>query len=253
MNFNTLLYEKDNGIVTISLNRPDRMNALSKQLLQELGDVIAEIEEDEDANVVIITSQGKAFCAGADIGEADLSAPNAALKTTKVFRTVFNSIEALPKPVIAAVNGIALGGGCELALACDFRIASDKASFAFPEVKLGLIPGAGGTQRLPRIIGISNALEMLMTGKRINSEEAYRFGLVNRVVPAEKLLEEAKNLAGELATIPPLALGMVKTAAITGMNMDIGPALEFEQQCFRYLTTTKDYGKERNAFLDKER
>ncbi|BBO82026.1 crotonase [Desulfosarcina ovata subsp. sediminis] len=227
------------------------MNALSKQLLQELGAAMEEIAEDEEANVVIITSQGKAFCAGADIAETDLSAPNAALKTTKVFRTVFNSIEALPKPVIAAVNGFALGGGCELALACDLRIASDKASFAFPEVKLGLIPGAGGTQRLPRIIGMSNALEMLLTGKRINAEEAYRFGLVNRVVPADNLLEEARNLAGKLAAVPPLGIGMAKTAVRTGMNMDIGSALELEQQCFRYLTTTKDYGEERNAFLDK--
>lgn len=205
--FNTIIYEKAEGIGIIKLNRPKRLNALSNELLKELDMLIDDIKKDNEVSVVIITGNEKSFAAGADINElAGVATPVDAHHIEPSAPYVFNKIEKLEKPVIAAVSGPALGGGCELALACDIRIAAENAIFGQPEIKVGTIPGAGGTQRLSRLISLGKAKELLYTGDPIDAQEAYRIGLVNKIVPVESLMDEAKKMALKLVRQPGFAL-----------------------------------------------
>ncbi len=252
MAFNTIVYEKSDGIALVTLNRPKSMNALCNELIGELGVVFHQIEEDPDVAVVILTGGEKVFAAGADIKEiGQIATPLAAHQFTSRVHSVFDKIEGCSKPVIAAVAGFALGGGCELALACDFRIAADNATFGLPEIKLGLIPGGGGTQRLPRLIGVGRAKELLFTGNSINAQEGYRIGLVNKVVPTESLMSEAAKIARKLVKQPAVALQMNKLAVSEGMNMDLHSALSHESRCVEVLVSTADRKEGVQAFVEK--
>jgi enoyl-CoA hydratase len=252
MNFETIIYTKEEGTGIIQLNRPRAFNSLNTQLLDELKTVLYEIEKDPDVGVVIITGSEKCFAAGADIKEiSSIDSPVKAHAFVTSAQVVFNRIESMPKPVIAAVSGLALGGGCELALACDIRLAADNARFGQPEIKIGVIPGGGGTQRLPRIVGVGRAKELLYTGDPINAEEAYRIGLVNKVFPKEELLNAARQMAQTLLKQPPFALSITKMVVNDGANMELPSALAHEARCFALLFGTKDQKEGMTAFLEK--
>lgn len=252
MGFNTITYEKGDGIAVVTLNRPKSLNALCDELIAELGTVFGQIVEDRDVAAVIVTGSAKAFAAGADIKEIiQIASPVVAHEFGSRIHTVFNRIEGCPKPVIAAVAGFALGGGCELALACDIRIAAENAVFGLPEIKLGVIPGGGGTQRLPRLIGVGRAKELLYTGDSINAQEAYRIGLANKVVPLDSLMDEARKLALRLVKQPAFALRMNKLAVNEGINMDLYSALGHESRCFEILFSTEDRKEGMQAFVEK--
>jgi len=254
MEYQTLIYEKKEFIATITLNRPNNMNALNSQAVKELNQVFSNIDGDDEVRVVIITGGEKLFAAGADITEIEkIATPFEAHRFVKNTLETFNRIEDLEKPVIAAVNGVALGGGCELALACDLRIAADNAVFGQPEIKIGVIPGAGGTQRLPRIVGITKAKELLYTGDFIDAQEAHRIGLVNKVVPVSSLMAEAINIARKIARQPGFALKITKFAVNGGLNMDIKSALAYEARCFEILFSTKDQKEGMKAFIEKRK
>ena len=254
MDYQTILYEKGEGIAVITLNRPKNMNALNSALFRELNHALTEIDGDEEVKVVILAGSEKFFAAGADITEMDgIATPVDAHRFLKDVQAVFNRIEDLEKPVIAAVSGLALGGGCELTLACDLRIAAENATFGQPEIKIGVIPGAGGTQRLPRIIGITKAKELLYTGDFIDAEEAYRIGLVNKVVPAASLMEEARKMAGKIARQPGFAVKITKIAVNGGMNMDMKSAMAYEARCFEILFSTADQKEGMKAFVEKRK
>ena len=251
MEYKNIIFDKKEGVATIILNRPEQRNALDGILMKELIEVIDEIAVDKETKVVILTGGKEFFCAGADIKMFDkLSTPMEVYDFYKI-KNPAHEMEKLDKPVIAAISGLALGGGCELALACDLRIASDTAIFGQPEINLGLIPGSGGTQRLPRIVGETKAKEMLFTGDIINAEEAYRIGLVNKVVPVESLMDEARKMATKLAKKPPLALRVTKAVINEGRNVDLGSALKYEAQCFCLLFSTEDRKEGLEAFLKK--
>ena len=207
-----------------------------------------------DVRVVILTGEGKFFAAGADINElAGIKTPFDAHQFLLQIKPTFSLIESIPQPVIAAVNGPALGGGCELSLACDLRIASENALFGQPEINLGIIPGAGGTQRLPRLIGLTKAKELLFRGKPIDAQEAYRVGLVNRVVPGDELLSCCEGLARELAAQPYVALIMTKRVVNEGRNVDLRSALAMEAHSFEFLCSTEDQKEGLRAFLEKRK
>lgn len=255
MDFQTLLYEKDDMVGIITLNRPDRLNALNAKLKEELGLILDQVESDPEVRAVVLTGGEKAFCAGADIKER--SKVQLSQSEAYSFRLknhgLYNKLEDLEKPVLAAVSGPAYGGGCELALCCDLRLASESARFAVPEVKLGMIPAAGGTQRLPRIIGVTKAKEMLYTGEPVDAGEAFRVGLVNRVLPVESLLDEARALAHKLAGNPPLPLKFAKRAVNIGMQLDIKSALDYESHCVALLTASEDRQEGFKAFVEKRK
>jgi enoyl-CoA hydratase len=254
MDYQTILYEKSEKIAVITLNRPKSMNALNSQIFTELHHVLSEIDGDEDVKVVILAGNEKFFAAGADITEfGEIAAPVDAHRFLKNAQAVYNRIEDLEKPVIAAVSGFALGGGCELTLACDLRIAAENATFGQPEIRIGIIPGAGGTQRLPRIIGVTRAKELLYTGDFIDAQEAYRIGLVNKVVPTASLMEEAKKMAGKIARQPGFALKITKIAVNDGMNMDMKSAMAYEARCFEMLFSTADQKEGVRAFVEKRK
>jgi enoyl-CoA hydratase len=253
MTYDTLLYEKEEGIATITLNRPDRLNALSIRLKAELGAAFEEAGNDGEVLAVILTGGPKCFCAGADIkerAEIQLSQAEAYFSRLKNHH-FFCAIENFEKPVIAAVSGVAVGGGCELSLVCDLRIASETARFGVPEVKLGMIPAAGGTQRLPRIIGVTRAKELLFTGDFIDAQEAYRIGLVNKVAPVDALMPEARAMAHKLIGRPPLAIKFAKRAVNTGMQMDLSSALDYESHCASLLSVSEDRAEGFKAFVEK--
>ncbi len=227
--YSTLLYEKKETIGILTINRPEKMNALSNQLTAELKTVLDEIEQDDMLRVLVITGAGdKAFVAGADIQELLVRDAKIGRKVSKERQDLFSRIENLAVPVIAAVNGYALGGGLELALACSIRICSDRAKFGAPEVKLGIIPGDGGTQRLPRLVGLGRAMEMILSGDFIDAPEAFRIGLANKVVPHKELMGKTLELAGKIASRPPLAVQFAKEAVnhSVGSGGDSGYALE---------------------------
>jgi enoyl-CoA hydratase len=250
MTYETLIFEKKDNIRIITLNRPERLNAMNFQIAVDLESVIAEIEEDEQARAVILTGAGRAFSAGGDI--KDMADPNA--KNPPLGRYIFfNKVEDVSKPVIAAINGICIGGGLELALCCDFRITSDAAKFGQAEVKLGIMPGGGGTARLPRLIGPGRAKEFLYFGDFIDAQEAYRIGLVNKVVPPEGLMDEAMKWAQELAERPPLSLKMIKDCVNIGMQMDLLSAIDYEAKCAKMLFTTEDSVEGTTAFVEKRK
>ena len=254
MAYETLRYEKEGHVATVTLDRPDRLNALSRQLIRELDQAVSEIEGDDEVRVVIVTGAGRAFSAGADIKERvehaeDLGYQRGGVGASRTFRRM----ERTGKVFIAAVNGYAAGGGCELAMACDLRVASTQAQFALPEVKLGILPGAGGTQRLPRLVGPARAKEMMFLGEFVSAEQALAWGLVNRVVPPEELLPEARRLAETLLERPPLSLAMIKAAVNTGLEVDLDSGLELEGRCSWILQTTEDRREGMRAFVEKRK
>ena len=254
MEYKTILYEKKEGIGTITLNRPKSMNALNSAVFKELGHVLAEIEGDNEVKVVIITGSEKFFAAGADITEVgEISTPVDAYRFLKEAQTAINRFEDLEKPIIAAISGLALGGGCELTMACDLRIAAENAMFGQPEIKIGVIPGGGGTQRLPRLVGVTKAKELLYTGDFIDANEAYRIGLVNKVVPVASLMDEARKMALKIARQPGVTLKMTKIAVNGGLNMDLKSAMAYEARCFEILFSTEDQKEGMKAFVEKRK
>ncbi len=253
MSFKYLLLERRDRIATLTVNRPDKLNALSDDVLAELGGAIDEVRGDDSVGGLIVTGAGRAFVAGADIGELATQSAIEGKRRAERGQSVFRRFETSPKPVIAAVNGFALGGGCELALACHIRIASEAAQFAQPEVKLGITPGYGGTQRLPRLIGRSRALELLLTGDRIDAAEALRIGLVNKVVPADKLIGECEQLMQRILVNGPVAVALCIEAVDRGSGMSLDEALALEASHFGLLSATADMREGMRAFLDKRK
>jgi enoyl-CoA hydratase len=252
--YKTLLYEKKDGTGTVTINRPESLNALNSTVFSELYELFQEIEHDSEVRVVIITGSGqKSFVAGSDITEmAPLSSVEVNSFIEKV-RQASDRIYTLSKPVIAAVNGYALGGGCELAMCCDLRIASEKARFGQPEINLAVIPGGGGTQRLTRLIGMTKAKELLFTGDMIDAATALNLGLVNKVVPPENLMNEAKEMADKLMTKSGRILSLIKTAVNSGINMSLPDALDLEMQCFALCFATEDQKEGMKAFMEKRK
>jgi enoyl-CoA hydratase len=252
MSYTTLLTDLVDGVLTITVNRPDKLNALNDQVIADLGHAVLEAATDDRVRGVILTGAGgKAFVAGADIGELASQSPMTAKERSLAGQVVFRRFEALRKPVIAAVNGFCLGGGCELAMACHLRIASESARFGQPEVKLGIGPGYGGTVRLPRLIGRGRATELLLTGAMIDAQEAWRLGLVNRVVPADRLLTETETLMRAIMSQGPQAVACVLEAVDAGLEMSRDEALLLEANHFGLLSSTPDMREGMQAFLEK--
>lgn len=255
MDYQYILYEKSEGLATITINRPEVRNALTQALMAELGHAIEQAESDGEVRVLILTGAGdRAFVAGADIGEVGARNTSTELwLNSRLRREVYSRLEHLLKPSIAAINGYALGGGCELALACTLRIAADSARLGQPEINIGIIPGLGGTQRLTRLVGKGRAMELILTGDMIDAQEALRIGLVNKVVPAAELMGEARALGKKLASKPPLALRAAKDAVDYGADMSLAAALEFENRLFAILSGSSDAAEGVAAFLEKRK
>ncbi len=255
MAYKTIIFEIDDSVATITLNRPDKLNALSPELVDELYDALSRADTDDSVRVIIITGGDNVFAAGADLGAMDAATPDVtqALKLRFAERNPFDYIERIGKPVIAAIAGYALGGGCELAMCCDFRIAADTAKFGQPEIRVGLIPGAGGTQRLPRLIGMTKAKQLIMLGENIGAEEAERLGLVNAVIPAESLADEANKLAQKLVARPPFGLRLSKLVMNMGADKDLQTALALEREAFAMLFATEDQKEGVRAFNEKRK
>jgi len=252
--YETLLVEKDEGVATVQINRPDALNALNTRVLEDLQSCFDELENDENVLVIVITGSGeKAFVAGADIGEmVDLDSSGGRDFGIRGHATL-NRIERCPKPVIAAINGFALGGGCELAMACDIRYASERAKFGQPEVNLGIIPGFAGTQRLPRLVSKGKAKEMIFSGNIISAQEALEIGLVDRVFAPEQLQEEAGKLARTITTKGQLAVRATKELIDRGTDTDFGSACEMEIATFSKLFSSEDQKEGMKAFLEKRK
>ena len=254
MTYSTLLYEKKDGIGIVTLNRPDKMNALNSTVYKELYNVFASIEDDPEVRVVVLTGAGdKAFAAGSDVAEMQNMGPQEIQKFMAAIRKASDCIYGLTKPTIAAINGFAVGTGLELAMACTIRIASENARFGQSEINLGIMPGNGGTQRLPKLVGEGCAMEMILTGDLIDAQEAYRVGLVNRVVPQAELMHQVKELAAKLAAKSPLAIKLAKNAIHTGLNMSLGEGIEYENKLFAILCGSQDKQEGVDAFLEKRR
>ena len=254
MAYENLLVERDNAVLIVTINRPEKLNALNTKTVTELGQVMQEAKGDAGVRAVILTGAGeKSFVAGADINELAVQTPVSGREHARQGQAVFDRIEALGKPVIAAVNGFALGGGCELAMACTMRLASDTAKFGQPEINLGLIPGYAGSQRLPRLIGRGRALELLLTGAQISADEAHRIGLVNRVIPAAQLMTEARALAQTLASKAPVAVRYILEAVAGGLEMKLSDGQIYEATLFGLVSTTDDMREGTRAFLEKRK
>ncbi len=252
--YETIKIEREENIVWIVLNRPHRLNAFNDILVEELSEVLDTVENDPSVRCVIITGEGdRAFSAGADITAFPKVTPVKAQEFSRRGQKVFSKIEEMSKPVIAAINGYALGGGLELALACDFRIASEHAELGTPEINLGIIPGWGGTQRLVRTVGLRNARRIVMFGERIKADEALKIGLVDKVVPFEKLREEAKALAKRLAEGPPIALKYAKHALNFGSQVPLDVGLRLEATLMALLFSTQDVKRGIEAFMSKRK
>ncbi len=251
MSYETIAVQISDRVATITVNRPDKLNALNDRVIAELGEAIDQVVGDSAVGGVILTGAGRAFVAGADISELEKHGAVSAKRLAQTGQDVFRRFETSPKPVIAAVNGFALGGGCELAMACHIRIASEFAKFGQPEVKLGLIPGYGGTQRLPRLVGRGRALQLLLTGEMIDANEAYRIGLVNRVVPAAELLPAANEMMRAILANAPVAIANVIEVVNRGYDATIDDALTLEATAFGLLAATDDKGEGTRAFLEK--
>ncbi len=249
--YENIRYEVKENIGYVTIDRPKALNALNNEVLDELHDVFTKISEDDSVRAVIMTGEGKAFVAGADI--ALMHSIDAVQGRVMMIKGhgVMNLIEAVEKPVIAAVNGFALGGGCELAMACDFRIASEKAKFGQPETGLGIIPGFGGTQRLPRLVGKAMGKKLIMTGEIIDAAEALRIGLVEQVVPAEDLMSEAEKLAKTIASKAPIAVAAAKAVINNGFGMDMKTASALEIEAFTAPFSSQDKTEGMGAFLEK--
>ena len=252
MAYQTLLFEIRDGIAFVTINRPDKLNALNDQVVAELGQAADRIAGEEAIRGVILTGAGsKAFVAGADIADLAKQGPFDGKARALRGQAVLRRIETCGKPVVAAVNGFALGGGCELALACHIRIASDTAKFGQPEVKLGIAPGYGGTQRLPRLVGKGRALQLILTGEMIDAAEAYRIGLVNKVVPAAELGAESEKLLRGILAMGPLAVRLALEAVERGLDMSLDEGLLLEANHFGLLAATADMKEGLTAFLEK--
>jgi enoyl-CoA hydratase len=247
MAYQNIVLQKEENVATVTFNRPEAMNALNNQTRAEFAAAIAEVAADDEIKVLILTGSGKAFVAGSDIKEFSQTTSYAAHNINRLGEIV----EKLEKPVIAAVNGFCLGGGCEIAMACDIIIASEKAKFGQPEINIGIIPGGGATQRLPRLIGMCRAKELIYTGDIISAEEAYRLGLVNRVVPVEQIMPVAKELAKKIATKSTAALKLAKTAINHGMQTNLESGLKYEYELYSLALSLEDRVEGVNAFLEK--
>ncbi len=252
MAYASLVVKSNGPMQTIVLNRPDKLNALNRTLLLELEQALRQAQEDPAVQLIVLTGAGsKAFVAGADIGEFVGMTPAEAMGLSRRGQALFDAIETSRKPVIAAVNGFALGGGCELAMACHLRVASSTAKFGQPEVKLGLIPGYGGTQRLPRLVGRARALELLLTGRMIDAATALAWGLVNRVVEPEELEGAVHALAGEILAVSPVAVGQCLAAVHGGLAAPPEAGMQLEASCFGLCFASEDMKEGTAAFLEK--
>ena len=252
MAYENLKIETKDGVATVMVNRPEKLNALNGRTIDELDAAFAALATDLGVRGVILTGAGeKAFVAGADIAELAAQGPAEARAVGRKGQAVFARIERLGKPVVAAINGFALGGGCELALACHVRVAAEGARLGTPEVKLGLMCGYGGTQRLPRLVGRGRALEILLTGEMVDAQEALRIGLVNRVVPKDRLLSEADALVKKMLANAPLSLRYTLEAVAAGLEMPLEEAQNLEATLFGLLCTTEDMKEGTKAFLEK--
>jgi enoyl-CoA hydratase len=254
MTYQNLMVETRNRIARLTVNRPEKLNALSRATLQEMDQAFASFATDSEIGVVILTGAGsKAFVAGADIQELAQQSPREGREYARFGQELFSRIENLGKPVLAAVNGYALGGGCEIALACTMRFAASTAKFGQPEVNLGIIPGYGGTQRLARLVGRGKAQELILTGDLIDAEEAHRIGLVNRVFAPEELLAGVEAVAATILSRGPLAIRYALEAIRRGLNMPLEDGLDFEATLFGVLCATEDMKEGTRAFLEKRK
>ncbi|AKA70817.1 short-chain-enoyl-CoA hydratase [Clostridium scatologenes] len=251
MEYKNIKVEKENHISILSINRPKALNALNAELLNEIDQCIDQVKNDESTYVLIITGEGKAFVAGADIAEMKDKTPEQARKFAELGLAIFRKIELMEKPVIAAINGFALGGGCELSMSCDIRIASQKAKFGQPEVGLGIIPGFAGTQRLSRLVGPGKAKELIYTADMIKAEEAEKIGLVNKVVAPEELMNEAKAMAEKIASKAQAAIRYSKISINKGFETDIDTGMTIENNLFSLCFATEDQKEGMGAFLEK--
>jgi len=251
MPYQFLTLEVADKIATLTVNRPDKLNALNDATIDELGRAIDEVRSRDDIGGLIVTGAGRAFIAGADISELAGKSAAEARALAEKGQGIFRKFETSPKPVIAAVNGFALGGGCELALACHIRVASDKAKFGQPEVKLGTLPGYGGTQRLARLVGKGRATQLILTAEMIDAAEAYRLGLVNKVVAGEDLLNSANEMMKQILANGPLAIAASIDAIDKGLDMSIDEGLALEAQKFGEMAGTDDMKEGTKAFLEK--
>jgi enoyl-CoA hydratase len=254
MTFENLTLDRDGAVAVITINRPKVLNALNSQTIDELRRAVLDVKYDAAVRAVIVTGAGeKSFVAGADINELAVQSPAQGKEHARRGQHVFDLVENLGKPVIAAINGYALGGGCELALACTIRIAADTARLGQPEINLGIIPGYGGTQRLPRLVGKGVALDLLLTGRQITAQEGLGIGLVTRVVPAADLLTEAKRMAADLATKAPIAVQYIIEAVNRGLEQPFDKAEFLEATLFGLVASTRDMREGTAAFLEKRK
>ena len=251
---NNLLMDVEGEIAVVSINRPKALNALNTETVQEINECFKEIQNRKDIKVVILTGAGeKSFVAGADIAQMSNMTPKEAREMSLNAYEAFSRIENCPQVVIAAVNGFALGGGCEIAMSCDIRIAADTAKFGQPEVGLGIIPGFGGTQRLPRLVGKGRAKELIFTAETIDANEAYRIGLVNKVVPKEELMDTCKKMAQRILKNGSLAITLAKQAINLGVEMDLNSGIQLESNQFGLAFSSQDQKEGMNAFLEKRK
>lgn len=249
-----VLSKLENNVLTITINRPDKLNALNQATLRELNDIIEQAKDDSETAAIVITGSGdKAFVAGADISELATTDAMTGMKFARFGQSVFNNIENCGKPVIAAVNGFALGGGCELAMACHLRIASDNAKFGQPEIKLGVIPGFGGTQRLTRLVGKGKSMEMNLLGDMVSADTAEKIGLANWVVPQGELLPTVLKVAQQLAASAPIAVSMTIDAINKGLECSLADALDYEVKAFGICCASADKNEGTSAFLEKRK
>ncbi|HCX63173.1 short-chain-enoyl-CoA hydratase [Sedimentibacter sp.] len=253
MEVKNLVIEKDKGICTVKLNSPQTLNSLNVIMLDELEYAFDQISNDDEVSVVVLTGEGKAFVAGADISYMSNLGPSEAKKFSEDGSRLFRKIETMNKVVIAAVNGFALGGGCELAMACDIRIASEKAKFGQPEVGLGIIPGFSGTQRLARLVGLGRAKELMFTGLHINADEAYRIGLVNKITDKDSLMEETYKMAEKIVSNSGVAVRYAKEAVNRGIETDIDTGIAYESNIFGLCFASEDQKEGMTAFLEKRK
>ena len=252
--FENLLIDRDGAVALVTVNRPKVLNALNMQTLDELRRAVLDLKRDDAIRAVVLTGAGeKSFVAGADINELATQTPTTGREHAMSGQHIFDLIEHMGKPVIAAINGFALGGGCELAMACTIRLAADTARLGQPEINLGIIPGYGGTQRLARIVGRGRALEIMLTGDMLTAQEAHRLGLVNRVFPAADLMTEAKKLAATLAAKAPIAVRYILEAVHRGLDMPFAEAQNFEATLFGLVASTDDMREGTKAFLEKRK
>jgi len=253
MEYKNIIFSVEEGIATITFNRPKALNAMNSETATELLHAATICKKDDGIKALILTGSGKAFVAGADISQMQDLRPQDALKFMELGHETTRFIEEMPKPSIAAVNGFALGGGTELSMACDIRFASENAVFGQPEILIGLIPGWGGTQRLPRMVGMGIAKEIILGGGQIDAKRAYEIGLVNKVVPADKLMEEANKFAKKLASMPPFTLKMAKYSINYGYDLALDNANRLEMECCAQCFSTSDQKEGMKAFLEKRK